>query len=96
VTSRENINKASLEPSRRQELVQNSAAFSLGLGKVADELAKELGLRPLLERPCDKLRKGSRPMPSITERLTAFQIAMKNQVRKMDGQRERESSEAHG
>jgi hypothetical protein len=82
VTSHENNNKVFLEPKRIQELIQNPAALSGGLAKLADDLAKGLGLRPLVERLCDNLRKGSRPMPSLKACPTAFQIAMKNQARK--------------
>ncbi len=59
MTSRENINSAPpLEPKRLQELVQDPAALSRGLGKLADELAKDPGLRRVVERLCDTLRKG--------------------------------------
>ncbi len=65
VTSRENINKACPEPKRLQELVQDPAALSRGLGKLADELDKDPELRRVVEELCDTLRKGRRPKRSI-------------------------------
>ena len=65
VTSRENINKAYPELKRLQELVQDPAALSRRLGKLADELAKDPELRRVVERFCDTLRKGRRPKRSI-------------------------------
>jgi len=42
------------------ELVQDPAALSRGLGKLADELAKDAKLRSVVQMLCDGLRKGKR------------------------------------
>jgi len=48
-----------------KELAQDPAALSRGLGKLADELAKEAKLRSFVQMLCDGLRKGKRVKKSI-------------------------------
>ena len=47
------------------EMAQDPAALSRGLGKLADELAKDAKLRRLVQMLCDGLRKGKRVKKSI-------------------------------
>jgi len=47
------------------EMAQYPAALSRGLGKLADELAKDAKLRRLAQMLCDGLRKGKRVRKSI-------------------------------
>ena len=47
------------------ELAQDPAALSRGLGKLADELAKDAKLRSVVQTLCDGLRKGKRVKKSI-------------------------------
>jgi hypothetical protein len=72
VTSRENINKAYPELKRLHELVQDPAALSRRLGKLADELAKDPELRRVVERLCDILRKGEAAQKVNKACLTPF------------------------
>ncbi len=48
-----------------KELGQDPAVLSRGLGKLADELARERDLRTGVEQLCNLLRKGKRPKRSI-------------------------------
>ena len=47
------------------EMAQDPAALSRGLGKLADELAKDAKLRSVVQMLCDGLRKGKRVKKSI-------------------------------
>ena len=48
-----------------EELAQDPAALSRGLGRLADELATDAKLRSFVRMLCDGLRKGKRVKRSI-------------------------------